>query len=419
MNGQYPRHQTPTGKAYLFMLLLVVAVTGRTESSSAADTQHQAMSTHVHEAMDMAPSQSQAAVADGHEHEHQEPTYACPMHPEEVSDNPDAAASAGMFLVAAEAGAGEISMEADIELSSETAAQVMDDTPMEHARKHLDPTYACPDAPPEVSDQPGRCSICGMFLVESGAGEVKGSMGADKMLPSETAEQAMDDAPMEHARKHLDPTYVCPMHPQIVRDEPASCPICGMDLVAKREFETQDSTSPAVTLSPAVVQNMGVRTARSEKGTLRKYIRTQGKVAYDDDRIIQIHPRTAGWIENLYVRTDGVRVERKDDLADYFSPDVLWAQQDYIAALEDCELDSFGGHSEAESAARAFRERSGIDLLSYLKVPGMDIMGLERSMEPKSIIPITRAPGRCPHRAQCARGDVRHPGWTTCSPSST
>ena len=50
-----------------------------------------------------------------------------------------------------------------------------------------------------------------------------------------------------------------------------------------------------------------------------------------------------GWIENLYVRTDGVRVERKDDLADYFSPDVLWAQQEYIASLEDDELASFGG----------------------------------------------------------------------------
>lgn len=26
--------------------------------------------------------------------------------------------------------------------------------------------------------------------------------------------------------------YVCPMHPEIVRDEPGQCSICGMDLVA-------------------------------------------------------------------------------------------------------------------------------------------------------------------------------------------
>ena len=26
--------------------------------------------------------------------------------------------------------------------------------------------------------------------------------------------------------------YTCPMHPEIIRDEPGQCPICGMDLVA-------------------------------------------------------------------------------------------------------------------------------------------------------------------------------------------
>ena len=105
----------------------------------------------------------------------------------------------------------------------------------------------------------------------------------------------------------------------------------------------------------------------------------------------QVHPRTAGWIENLYVRTDGVRVERKDDLADYFSPEVLWAQQDYIDTLEDGEVDSFGGGDEGEDLFRAFRQRAGVDMLRYYKVPGMDVMGIEKSMTPKSIVPI-RAP---------------------------
>ena len=33
------------------------------------------------------------------------------------------------------------------------------------------------------------------------------------------------------SRLHLQHQYTCPMHPEIVRDEPGSCPICGMDLV--------------------------------------------------------------------------------------------------------------------------------------------------------------------------------------------
>ena len=198
-----------------------------------------------------------------------------------------------------------------------------------------------------------------------------------------------EETALEHARKHLDPSYVCPMHPDIVRDQPASCPICGMDLVAKM-LDDADDERPVVTLGAAVVQNMGLRTATVERGNLWKYIKTQGKVTYDDDRIIQVHPRTAGWIENLYVRTDGVRVKRKDDLADYFSPEVLWAQQDYIDTLEEGELDSFGSDSKQDSF-QTFRQRAGVDLLRYYKVPTMDIKGIEQSMTPRAIFPI-RAP---------------------------
>jgi Cu(I)/Ag(I) efflux system membrane fusion protein len=137
---------------------------------------------------------------------------------------------------------------------------------------------------------------------------------------------------------------------------------------------------------------MGVRTASIERGTLWKYIKTQGKVAYDDDRIIQVHPRTAGWIENLYVRTDGVRVKRKDDLADYFSPEVLWAQRDYIEALEEGEVDSFADDDD-EDSFQAFRQRAAVDLLRYYKVPSMDVMGIEKSMTPRSIVPIKAPQG--------------------------
>ena len=42
--------------------------------------------------------------------------------------------------------------------------------------------------------------------------------------------------------------YTCPMHPEVVQNEPGKCPKCGMDLVEKKEMhkekkcEKKDST---------------------------------------------------------------------------------------------------------------------------------------------------------------------------------
>ena len=39
----------------------------------------------------------------------------------------------------------------------------------------------------------------------------------DQAVPTQSLAEAMDDTPMEHAAKHLDPKYVCPMNPPIAR----------------------------------------------------------------------------------------------------------------------------------------------------------------------------------------------------------
>lgn len=67
---------------------------------------------------------------------------------------------------------------------------------------------------------------------------------------------------LEHAIQHLDPDYVCPMHPQIVREQPGECAICGMELVRVEVSTAQGPQArPVVEIAPGVINQLGVRTA--------------------------------------------------------------------------------------------------------------------------------------------------------------
>lgn len=151
--------------------------------------------------------------------------------------------------------------------------------------------------------------------------------------PSESLESALQDTAMAHAVKHLDPKYVCPMHPQIVKDEEGSCPICGMDLVEKM-IDPDQGKGSEVKVGAAIVQSMGVRTGYAKHETLWKYIRTIGRIEYDETRIEHVHPRAAGWMEKLALRAEGEPVKRGQLIGEFYSPDILNAQVDFLIALE-------------------------------------------------------------------------------------
>lgn len=190
------------------------------------------------------------------------------------------------------------------------------ETALGHAEKHLDPTYVCPMHPQIIRDEPGSCPICGMDLVEK------------QVEPEPEKETALS-----HAEKHLDPTYVCPMHPQIIRDEPGNCPICGMDLVLKEQEASGSGDEITVKVSPRVVNSLGVRTAKAERDTLWKKIDTVGYVDYDESKITHVHLRTRGWIEKLYVESEGERVRQGQLLYEVYAPELVTAQEEYVQAL--------------------------------------------------------------------------------------
>ncbi|MGV6858093.1 MAG: efflux RND transporter periplasmic adaptor subunit [bacterium] len=189
--------------------------------------------------------------------------------------------------------------------------------------------------------------------------------------PSESMEAVLDDSAVEHAQKHADPNYVCPMHPQIVRGEPGSCPICGMDLV-QVEASGGGEGAPSVTVNAGLAFNLGLKTTQAERGTLWKFIETVGRIGYDEDHVGHVHPYAKGWVKKLHVHSVGEPVKKGQVLLEYYAPEILAAQEEYLVAL--------GG---AGSLRRAAKQR-----LLLLGVPKAVIDTLRKTRQPQSVTPI-------------------------------
>lgn len=202
--------------------------------------------------------------------------------------------------------------------------------------------------------------------------------GDEATSPGEPPAAAGRESALEHAAKHLDSKYVCPMHQQIVRDAPGTCPICGMDLVEKQpDPDPEPGKHPQVVLSGAIIQNMGVRTAQVARGTLWRTVRTLGRVEYDETRLAHIHPRAEGWIEALNLRSEGEPVKKGQELAQLYAPDILSAQVDFLLAIDP--------RYQGASSVKVDKARN---LLRLLDVPDAIIRDIERTRETRNRVPV-------------------------------
>lgn len=155
-----------------------------------------------------------------------------------------------------------------------------------------------------------------------------------------SVEHAHDDAPMLESLSGDDAavvTYVCPMHAHIHSDHPGSCPICGMDLVVAEQAPEQAGSDglPVVSILPEVVHNLGVRTAKVERGSLARRINTMGMVSkIVATRSADVKPGIPGRLEWILEKDTGYIVKQGDLLYTVFSPERIRAQEEYLSAWD-------------------------------------------------------------------------------------
>ncbi|MFC6224734.1 efflux RND transporter periplasmic adaptor subunit [Hymenobacter artigasi] len=169
--------------------------------------------------------------------------------------------------------------------------------------------------------------------------------------------------------------YTCPMHPQIVRDAPGQCPICGMDLVPKvLDNAAAAAAAPTdlnqVSQAPNAAVLAAVATVRPvAEGVAVDTLTLPGVVEYDPRRSRAVAARFGGRIEQLAVRFNYQPVRRGQKLLELYSPELVTAEQELIFVLEN----------DADNAPLVAGARQKLRLLG---LTDQQLAGLARTRRP-------------------------------------
>jgi Cu(I)/Ag(I) efflux system membrane fusion protein len=179
----------------------------------------------------------------------------------------------------------------------------------------------------------------------NGDGDQAAKQDAESAMQSATQPATQPTARPEPAVE-----YTCAMHPQVrMPNADDRCPICGMELIPVANDVTHDVTAPIsnLTLSPAAAALMDVEVSPVIRAPANVDTRMVGKVEVDETRLSYITAWVPGRIDRLYVDYTGTPISKGDHLAEFYSTELLVAQEELIQALN--ALDRIGDNATASA----------------------------------------------------------------------
>ncbi|HIJ61826.1 MAG TPA: efflux RND transporter periplasmic adaptor subunit [Rhodospirillaceae bacterium] len=150
----------------------------------------------------------------------------------------------------------------------------------------------------------------------------------------------------------------------------------GMDYVPV--FEGDDDGGPSVRVSIDKVQKLGVRTEAAQLRLLTRTVRAVGTMQVDERLQVVVAPKFEGYVERLRVSATGDAVRKGDILMDIYSPDLVLAQEEYLAAKKALDALPADAGGDAREAARDL-VTGALSRLRNWDIPQGDLDRLKRS----------------------------------------
>tara|TARA_R110002074_G_scaffold401634_1_gene600628 strand:+ start:8508 stop:9959 length:1452 start_codon:yes stop_codon:yes gene_type:complete len=182
--------------------------------------------------------------------------------------------------------------------------------------------------------------------------------------------------------------YRNPMNPDITSPTPAKDDM-GMDYLPVFSESSDQGESPAgtVKIDGVTTQNIGVRTTKAVELALSHTVRAVGRVDYDEEKMVRLHPKTEGWIDKMHVDKTGQWVKQDTELLSIYSPQLVTTQQEYLLALNNLKALEKSPIEDIRRGAEAL-VKSSRERLKLLDFPAHQMKELDKSRQIKKSIHI-------------------------------
>jgi Cu(I)/Ag(I) efflux system membrane fusion protein len=189
-----------------------------------------------------------------------------------------------------------------------------------------------------------------------------------------TTVQPKATAPAQQSPRHILYWYD-PMLPMERHTGPGKSSM-NMTLIPKYADETPGA--PGVQIDPARMQNLGVRLATVERGTLPSGVSATGVIDFNERDVAVVQARAAGFVQRVYARAPGDILAAGAPLAELLVPEWAGAQGEFLAVKRTGD----------PALIQASRER-----LKLLGMPLALIDAVERSGQVRNVVTVSTPAG--------------------------